>query len=246
MALDKSQYIGITETGDPSFHLELFDNLCLGNIIVTKRLTNKLIEKLIEHKDKCILHLTCTGYGGTVLEPFVPNLEQTHNKFIQLIEGGFPIEHVVLRVDPCIPTLKGIETMKAVVNKFSGSGIKRVRFSVMDMYKHVKERFNEKNIPLPYDTFHAPLENRMDVYNTLKVLGFRHGFEVEACGEPDIESCSCISQKDIDILGLNDRIKLVGDKEQRKSCHCPSNKHQLIKDKPSQCENKCLYCFWKS
>lgn len=245
MKVDKEQYVGITETSDPSFHLELFDNLCKANIIVTKRLTNKLNEKLIEYKDKCILHLTCTGYGGSVLEPFVPTLEQTHIKFKELIDGGFPIEHVVLRIDPCIPTLKGLEKVRSVIGMFKNDGIKRVRFSVLDMYKHVKDRFNEKSIPLPYDTFHAPLENRMDVYNALKVLGFRYGFEVETCGEPDIESVSCISQRDIDILGLTDEIELFGDKEQRKSCHCPANKHQLIKGKPSQCENHCLYCFWK-
>lgn len=245
MKVDKEQYVGITETGDPSFHLELFDNLCKANIIVTKRLTNKLIEKLVEHKDKCILHLTCTGYGGTVLEPFVPTLQQTHKKFKELIGNGFPIENVVLRIDPCIPTLKGINVMKDVVYTFGDDGIKRVRFSVMDMYKHVKDRFKEKEIPLPYDTFHAPLKDRMEMYECLKVLGFKYGFEVEACGEPDIESCSCISQKDIEILGLKDKITLIGDKEQRTSCHCPANKHQLIKGKPSQCENKCLYCFWK-
>ena len=78
--MDKSQYIGITETSDPCFHLELFDRLYDGNIIVTKNLSNKLIEKLIENKDKCILHCTCTGMGGSKIEPFVPTVEQTVKK----------------------------------------------------------------------------------------------------------------------------------------------------------------------
>ena len=39
--LDKSQYIGITETGDPAFNLEIFERLYNANIIITKRLTNK-------------------------------------------------------------------------------------------------------------------------------------------------------------------------------------------------------------
>ena len=46
--MDKSQYIGIIENTDPCFHLELFDRLYDGNIIITKRLSDKLIEKLIE------------------------------------------------------------------------------------------------------------------------------------------------------------------------------------------------------
>ena len=50
--MDKNQYWGITENCDPAFNLEVFDNLYKGNTIITKRLTNKLIEKLVEHQDK--------------------------------------------------------------------------------------------------------------------------------------------------------------------------------------------------
>ena len=86
MALtDIQQRIGITEAGEVSFDLSVFDRLYKGNIIITKRLTDKLIDKLVEHKDKIILHLTCTGYGGTVLEPLVPTVEQTYDKFKKLI-----------------------------------------------------------------------------------------------------------------------------------------------------------------
>jgi hypothetical protein len=72
------------------------------------------------------------------------------------------------------------------------------------------------------------------------------GFEsIEACGEPGIVSISCLSQKDIDILGLTDEITLEGSAEQRESCGCPANKSELLKVKPHQCENKCLYCYWR-
>ena len=68
--LDKSQLIGVTETSDPCFHLDLFDNLYNANIIITKNLTNQLIEKLVENKDKELLFLSkeCNSNGciGTV------------------------------------------------------------------------------------------------------------------------------------------------------------------------------------
>lgn len=243
---DKTQRIGITEAGEVSFDLSVFDRLYEGNIIITKRLTDKLNDKLVEHQDKIILHLTCTGYGGTVLEPFVPTVEQTYNKFLQLINKGFPISHVVLRIDPCIPTEKGKDVMISVVETFKDSGIRRVRFSVLDMYNHVKERFIEKGLPIPYDTFHAPLNDRKELYKILQAYGSNYKFDVEACGEPGIDSVSCLSQKDIDILGLTDKITLIGNKEQRKSCGCPSNKTELLKGKPHQCSNSCLYCFWKN
>ena len=132
-----------------------------------------------------------------------------------------------------------------VIEAFKGDKITRVRFSILDMYKHVKERFTDKGLPIPYDTFHAPLQDRLEIYEILKAYGSNFNFDVEVCGEPDIESISCLSQKDIDILGLKEKITLVGNKEQRKSCHCPANKTELLRGKPHRCENSCLYCFWK-
>ena len=246
--MDRSQMIGITESSEVSFNLDVFDRLYDGNIIITKRLTNKLIDKLVEHKDKIILHFCITGWGGSVLEPFVPTLEVSRKKFSQLIDKGFPIEQCVLRIDPCIPTEKGLETMCKVVETFSDTGIKRVRFSVLDMYDHVKKRFKEKGMELPYETFHAPLEDRKRMYDVLCELGKKYGFDVEVCAEPGIESISCLSQKDIDILGLSDKIKLIGNKGQRSNCSCPSNKVELLQgdNKAKQCLNRCLYCFWLS
>lgn len=244
--MDKRQYFGITETGDPAFNLGLFENLCEGNIIISKRLTDKLIDKLIQYKEKCIFHFTVTGLGGSKVEPFVPTVEESFNKFKKLIDSGFPIRQVVLRIDPIIPTDRGWKNAEHVLDIFRGSGITRVRFSVLDMYKHVKERFSEAGLPIPYNTFHAPLDKRLEIRDKLIEIGKQDGFEVEACGEPGIESISCLSQKDVDILGLTDKIILEGNKEQRTNCHCPSNKHQLIKAKPERCNNGCLYCYWKS
>ena len=233
--IDKSQMVGITEASEVSFNLDVFDRLYDANIIITKRLTNALIDKLVQNKDKIILHLTVTGWGGSELEPFVPNM---------YYKRGFPIEQCVLRIDPIIPTEKGIDSMFGVVRTFSDTGIQRVRFSVLDMYDHVKKRFKEKDIALPFETFHAPLEIRKSIYKLLVDFGREYKFEVEACAEPGIESVPCLSQKDIDILGLTDKIKLIGNKGQRSNCGCPINKTSLFKTKPERCLQKCLYCFW--
>ena len=244
--IDKSQRIGVTESGEISFNLDAFDRLYDGNIIITKRLTDKVIEKLIEYKDKIILHLTVTGMGGTRIEPFVPKAEDTHAKLVKLIEGGFPLSHIVIRVDPIVPTERGIETALDVIAAFGGLGIGRLRFSFLDNYKHVKKRFREEGIGELYNgEFHAPLETRLEYAKKIEEVAYDSGFEsVEACGEPRIESISCVSQKDIDILGLTDKITLEGSAEQRKSCGCPANKSELLKVRPHQCENKCLYCYW--
>lgn len=244
--MDSSQFIGTTETSDPSFNLDIFDRLYKANVIITKRLTSKLIDKLIENKDKCILHLTCTGLGGTKLEPLVPTKEQTFVKFKELIDKGFPVKQVVLRIDPIIATNTGVYNAIKVYELFKGNGIERIRFSFLDMYKHVKERFNENGVRLPYETFHASTKLRMTYYENLLSISSDDSVTWEACGEPGIESIGCISQKDVDILGLTSEIKLDGSAEQRKECKCAGNKKQLIKGKPEPCLNSCLYCFWKT
>ncbi len=244
--MNKEQYIGITETSDPCFHLELFDNLFKANIIVSKNISNKLIDKLIEHKNKCILHCTCTGMGGTKIEPFVPEIEQTAKQIKKLIDNGFPAEQIVLRIDPIIPTEKGVNTAINVIETFKELGIKRLRMSFLDMYKHVKERFIDINIKIPYETFHADLKTRKEAFEKLSNKATECGFTIiQTCGEPGFDSTPCISQMDVDILGLTNEIILEGNKEQRTHCSCPANKKELIKDKPHQCNHKCLYCFWK-
>ena len=95
--------------------------------------------------------------------------------------------------------------------------------------------------------FHVDLEKRKEELQHLEKYANSLGYSsVEVCGEPGIESKSCLSQTDIDILGLTDKIKLLGNKGQRSSCGCPSNKTELLKvGRPHRCENKCLYCFWR-
>ena len=244
--MEKDQFVGITESGEVAFNLDVFDHLYNANIIITKRLTSKLIEKLIEHKNNIILHLTITGFGGSVIEPNVPDMNIMYNKTVELINKGFPVNQIVLRIDPIIPTHKGISIVDNVIFKFIPLGIKRLRFSIIDMYNHVKERFINNKIKLPFSTFHAPLEYRLEIYDHIKKICEPYNVSIEVCGEPGIESISCISEIDIDILGLKDKIILIGSKKQRKSCGCPSNKKELLKvGKPHQCEHKCMYCFWQ-
>jgi len=244
--MNKENRIGVTESNEIAYNLDAFDRLYKGNIIITKRLTDKLIEKLIEYKDKIILHCCVTGMGGSKVEPFVPTPQKTLEKLHKLLDGGFPTSHIVLRIDPIVPTRKGVETAMGVLRLFRGLGIKRVRISFLDNYKHVRERFKEIGVELYNGEFHAPLKERRKCLTAIKYCAEECGYEtVEACGEPGIDSIPCLSQKDIDILGLTDEIVLEGSAEQRKSCGCPANKSELLRVKPHRCENKCLYCYWK-
>lgn len=241
-----SQRVGVTEAGDPAFNLDLFDNLYRANIIITKNLTDTMIERLVKNSRSVILHLTCTGHGGTVMEPNVPAPETTRMQLQKLLSAGFPVSQVVLRIDPVIPTSAGRRTAYYVAALFAGLGITRLRFSILDMYKHVKDRFVQQGVSVPYSSFHASEAARKTTSDGIVAIARRYGYEVESCGEPDLPPTPCLSQKDIDILGLTDKITLEASAEQRKTCGCPANKSELIrKGRPHRCEHKCLYCFWK-
>ena len=241
----KDNYVGITETGDIAFDLNAFDHLHGANVIITKRLTDRVIAGLAAHRDCCILHLTVTGWGGTKVEPLVPATRWSRNQLDKLLKSGFPVSQVVLRIDPIILTEEGMQHVNEVLDAFKDSGITRYRISFIDMYRHAKGRFLAAGLALPHDTFHAPLELRKAVLQEFIDNGKKHGYTVEACGEPGIDSVPCVSQKDIDILGLTGEIILKGNANQRDACGCPANKKQILTRKPGRCGNRCLYCYWK-
>lgn len=235
---------GITEAGDAGLDFSWADKLLDGNIIITKHLTaknTKLIKLLVENKDKIILHATCTGYGGTKMEPYVPKPSEVYQGVRDLIKAGFPVDQIVLRTDPTIPTIKGIERVVNVWELFKDSGIKRVRYSIIDMYSHTKERILKEYGKLPFNGFKAP---QYMIDNLLQAIEpYRQHYTFEACAENLPDRIGCISKKDYEILGLDTSdIKEGG--FQRKGCACCAGKTELLTNK-KRCPSGCLYCYWK-
>lgn len=233
--------VGITERGDAGLDFSWVNKLLDANIIITKNLNDTIIKHLINNKNKIILHITCTGFGGTKIEPKVPTVDFTYNQTHKLIENGFPINQIVLRVDPIIP-LKIVleERVRKVLNLFKDTGIKRVRYSFLDMYPHVKERFIKAGIKLPYETFCCPEYMKQNALELLKQ--FEDIYEFEACAENTFHQLGCISQKDFDVLSIKGEAQPAG--FQRKGCMCIAGKTELLNNK-KKCLHGCLYCYWK-
>lgn len=233
--------VGITERGDAGLDFTWVNKLLSANIIITKNLNDTIIEHLINNKDKIILHITCTGLSGTKIEPNVPSVEYTHQQIRNLIQSGFPVNQIVLRVDPIIPLKVVLERkVRYVLDRFQDTGIKRVRYSFLDMYPHVKERLIEAGINLPYTTFCCPdymKENALYLLNQ-----YANIYEFEACAENTFHQLGCISQKDLDILGIKEEANPFG--FQRKGCMCVAGKTELLSNK-KKCSSGCLYCYWK-
>ena len=248
--------IGITEAGDAGLDLSWEDKLqnVDGAVLITKNITPEFIKLVIRNKDKLIVHTTITGYGGTIIEPNVPCPDEAFAHLSDLVEQGFPKQKVVVREDPIIPTPKGITRAYAVIQKGIDSRYTRFRVSIIDMYPHVRERFIENGLPLPYGEkgFLPSVSQSREVDKTLKSLikygeEMGHCIRIEACAEPELKSAvhqGCISSYDLDLLGLgegrdNDNIGF-----QRRNCLCYSGKTELLANKKC-CPHQCLYCYWK-
>lgn len=249
------QHFGITETYDPAQNYSWIGNLEPGNILITKNLTDKLIQILMVDGvwQRIILHLTVTGMGGTFIEPNVPSIQTSVEQLQKLLNAGFPIEQIVLRISPVVPTQKGIATIKQVLDAFQHLNIQRIRFSTLNMYHHVKKRFLNNRIPLPYSDYSCNQEMRDNLITFILEyfnITTHEVWDSDICAEVDLEMRmlvrrACLSQKDLQVLNLEDKIILQGSGKQRNSCMCPDNKKQIIRYKPGRCEHKCLYCYWK-
>ena len=228
--------IGITERGDSGLDFSWYKKRKNydGLILITKKLSDEFIEKAMN--TNCIVHTTITGLGGSIYEPNVPDPDEGLYYF-NILCDTIGSKRVVLRIDPIIPTKDCIEKALCVYNELHTKVIykTRVRVSFLDNYPHVKQRFINAGLePLPYN-FHAPLELRKEI---LKLFP-----DAEVCGEPGIESIGCVSEKDLEILGI-EMPKNVVKGFQRTDCKCLSVKREIFTER-KQCPNKCLYCYWK-
>lgn len=252
--------IGITERGDAGLDFSWENKLqdMDGAILITKNVNDEFIKHLMDQDTgKIVLHIGCTGYGGSILEPKVPFPHVQLAQAVQLIEAGFPISHTVVRVDPIIPSAKGIRKAQNVILNYMNHGFFRFRLSVLDMYKHVKKRFAAAGVSSPYgDAFSATSEQFAAVDAMVDSIQkdwftFMAGLNdsklrIESCAEPKLKSpihCGCISAYDFKLMGL-DPEAADGNSHQWEDCLCCSGKTELLQSK-TRCPHQCLYCYWQ-
>lgn len=246
--------IGITERGDAGINLAWLSkiNQVDGMILITKNLTEMFkfhVLDLYNKGYKIIVHCTCTGYGNTALEPNVPDYKVQLNSLRDLIDRGFPAENCVLRIDPIFPSEKGLNRIKDVLNYFMSlnTGVTRIRVSIVDEYRHVKERYRQRGwTPLYGDNFGPSASQVNMVADTLR----QYSFIYETCAEQALSftfsQCliqGCISNADLRIMGLPE-IFMSENPQNRKGCHCLSCKTELLTER-KPCLHQCVYCFWK-
>lgn len=249
--------IGATDGGDAGLDLSWKEkmNTVDGAVLITKRVTPQFID-VVHDITNVVVHATCTGYGDTVLEPNVPTAVEQLAAVRNLIDAGYPKERIVIRIDPIIPTVRGIKTATSVFKLFMNGNFSRYRISMIDMYPHVRDRFTAAGLPLPYNGNFSPSKEDWQRVNEMirSVKKYwetgNHSGElrIEACAEPTLTEairCGCVSEYDIRLMGLSideDDTDAVG--YQRKNCLCYSGKKELLNSR-KPCPHQCLYCFWR-
>jgi len=250
--------VGVTEQGDPSIYTEWIEKTgdMDGIILVTKApgaFINSTLESEIEKiKDKLIIHCTITGYGHTVVEPNVNSQLVSVMMMKELKLRGY---NIVLRIDPIIPTIKGLERMKEVIELskvYLGLEGLRIRWSLIDNYAHIEHR----GIELPWTSFNVPENSNSkteyhganEVIEYFKILEEQDKAIIETCCEdyiqiPEKWKVGCVSIRDMEIFKLPIPTKIKR-KNQRGNCTCISEKHELLEHK-EQCPYQCKYCYWK-
>ena len=226
-------------------------NATAGSIIISKAVNKEFEDALLKYQDKIIYHATCTGLGGTILEPNVPTTLEKLNHILRLLNQGFPATHIVIRIDPLFPKpmikyideicgINYISNLKIILNFAEEQGIERIRYSYLDLYDHVLKRLKkiarsfeiDKNYIFDYDT-------------EIQLETIKPGLLYSACAEYNVPSwhkVGCISNEDLTVLGLF--AKFSGRSKQRPFCLCPGNKFELLNHN-TRCEHKCAYCYWK-
>jgi len=242
--------IGITEAGDAGLDLswEAKMDSVDAAVVITKKLTPDCRAALMRHQGRVILHNTITGYGNTVLEPNVWDCRTSLRVLRDFCEkDGFPKRQVVVRIDPIVPTDKGLRRAEFVLRAALALGFTRFRVSVIDMYPHVRERFKKAGVPLPYYDHFSPTPAMMNAVDRMleEVWWDFPNISIEACSEQllNVLPGGCVSGKDLDILGIpHGGLDDLG--PQRSGCRCFSGKTELLGGKV-RCGNQCLYCYWR-
>lgn len=169
----------------------------------------------------------------------------------KLVLKGFPLTNIVLRVDPIIPTAEGIQRACMVLEyAHSRLDIKRIRISILDEYRHVKNRLESMGHDTfyPGNSFYATKDMMNNVVSALTKLPYVY----ETCAEDLLASKSkqfkitgCVSELDLDIMGIEVPEGLLENMQNRRGCHCLSCKKELLSYK-AQCPNRCVYCYWQN
>lgn len=226
-----------------------------GLYLVTKH-DGLPMKRLLETKIPKLIHFSVTTLGGTKWEPGVMKYNDLLDRIGEYIKMGLDPEAVTIRIDPIVPGVTSFADVEEVVRRASEMGIKRLRFSIMDMYKNTSEhvaRLGYDPVANGYDvdtnaaggvSFHASKATQDSIADKMLELGKKYGVRFGTCAEPlvreGISREGCLSTAAVSkMLGTTiDESK----SKQRLACGCFGGKMDALAWN-DHCASHCVYCY---
>lgn len=191
-------------------------------IFITKTVPDKnTLKKLLNFTQNPFIYITITGYGGTILEPDIPDWFNTLVQAEELKKTtGF--QGLVIRINPIIPTEKGIEKALKVFQTAISKGFDKFSYEMLQLTEETREKFQKNRLPMPPDISKA---------NPLTLLKFKD--KIDEWKQNGIRIVSVFDIRDMRIP-----------EEYRKKYKFDENKEKkkTTKPLPPTCGHRCLLC----
>lgn len=260
--------IGMTEAGDAGIDLSWFEKIknnddLVGAILITKGIANKPFRdkalELIKLKP-IMIHAGITGWGGSPMEPAIKTPEESINAVRELIDAGFPAEHIVLRIDPIFPNDEGLTRATHVIDLAKNiiPNVKRIRISIYDDYYRARQEIVsrgykpiDKNPKWKSELERRPTKEQVRVVAEALMKAANPDQVFELCAEPELAEAypdrfkwfGCLSHKDCKIMGIKVPEGIGINGQNRFGCRCLKMKTELLSNK-RRCPHNCAYCYW--
>ncbi len=217
-------------------------------VIWTKNPQNMItagkLKEVLSSYSQLYVHLTITGLGNTILEPNIPEWENTVKMLPDLVDMVKDPERIIWRFDPLIEAeIKGTQISNydlfpVIAKQIKDHGIAKCKTSWVEPYKKVIRRLDKKHIKLSI----LSKEERQVQAEELEKHAAKLGIKVSYCSMEGFSRSNCIDGELFNRLhseGLLCSEKRA--KGQRKLCGCSESLD--IGWYSLKCDNGCLYCY---
>ncbi len=204
---------------------------------------------LLKKYSQVYLHFTVTGFGGTEIEPAIPEPLKALNQLKKLVDL-FGSERISLRFDPILFYKKeekvktNFDFFPQIVEFSEKFNIKRIIFSFVQFYPTVIKRFKKAGIEYIDPPENEKISLARKLVNKLK----NSSAKLYSCSQDfltildGVEKSRCIDAEYLsEIHPLGWKIEHKKDRGQRKECGCSQSKD--IGSYSLNCPYPCLYCY---
>ena len=89
--------------------------------------------RLLQTKIPKLIHFSITTLGGSIYEPGIMKMDDMLDRIQDYIKQGLSPDVITIRIDPILPGVTIPANIDHVVDRASAMGIKRFKFSIMDL-----------------------------------------------------------------------------------------------------------------